>query len=574
MKTAQKRSWWLMLFGLPFAGVAVGMVFWALLPTLTESNAMKAWHRVPAQVLEAKLESHHGDDSTTYKAVARYRYAYNGVYYESARVGLTTGSDNIGDWHQEMASQLRAAHARGTPITVYVNPDAPEQAIVDRKPRLEMLAFYGVFALVFGIAGIGVMIFGWRQRSDSTGVNSPDKPWLSRKDWASPELVAEQSVGVWVLWAFAIIWCALSAPATFAIPGELAKGNWAILVILLFDVIGLGLLAAAVRQTISARRFGNTVLRMDPHPGSVGGQVGGMVAARVPFDEALAFSVKLSCLRTYTTGSGKNRSTHNDSLWQDERWFHATRSADGMSDLWFCFDVPDHLPLSEEPSSDYRHWQLQVNADIPGVDFSRQWSVPVFATGQSSTHAARQMRESREEVMEALENLMNLRQVPGGIRMDYRAGRHWKSGLILLLVGAVFTGIALFVGEGISGFGDGVIASVMGVLGPALVLGGLWQWGNRLQVFIDHSQARIQRSLLGVTLYAQELPLSEVQHIQVVRGSRMQSGNDVTQYYNLKLCTRDGKKYGIGDGFEGHSQGREAANAIATLTRLTVEDAP
>lgn len=571
MNKTQKRSWGLILFSLPFTGVAVGMLFWALLPTLTESRAMQHWQAVPANVLETRLESHREDDSTSYKAVARYRYAYNGASYEGSRLGLAEGSDNIGGWQQDMASRLRSAQARGTSITVYVNPQFPEQSIVDRKPRLEMLAFYGLFALVFGIAGIGMMIFGWRQRSEATGVDNPDAPWLSRKAWASPELVAEQSVAVWVLWGFAVFWCALSAPATFAIPGELEKGNWAILVILLFDVIGVGLVAMAIRQTLSARRFGNTVLRMDPYPGSVGGQVGGMIAARVPFDEALAFSVKLSCLRTYTTGSGKNHSTHNDSLWQDERWFHTERSAEGMSDLWFCFDVPDDLPFSEEPSSDYRHWQLQASADIPGVDFERSWSVPVFSTGQSSEQASRRIRESREEVMETLEALMNLRQVPGGIRMDYRAGRHWKSGLILLLVGAVFTGVAVFTGRSIAGFGDGVIALVMGVLGPGLVLGGFWQWGNRLQVYMDHSRVQIRRSLLGIAFYTRDFPLAEVQDIRIVRGARMQSGNDVTQYYNLKLHTREDKQYAIGDGFEGHSQAREAASAIAALTGLAVQ---
>jgi hypothetical protein len=310
---------------------------------------------------------------------------------------------------------------------------------------------------------------------------------------------------------------------------------------------------------------------MDPWPGSIGGQVGGMIAARVPFDEALAFSLKLTCVHTYTSGSGKNSSTHHDPLWQETRWFHAQRASDGMSALWFCFDVPDHLPVSEEASSNYHHWQLQANADIPGIDFERTWELPVFATGKASREAARHTQESNEELMAALEGLMNLRQIPGGISMDYRAGRHWASGLLLVVVGGVFTGVAVFVGQSLSGMGDAVITGVTGVLGSGLLVLGLWQWANRLQVQMDHSRLWIRYSVLGVPVFARQLALSEVQGIVIVRGSRMQKGNDVTQYYSLKVSLREGARYAIGDGFEGHHQARQAAEAIAAFTRLPVQ---
>ena len=570
MSAVGKRPWALLLFGIPFAAVSVGMLFWALLPALQESHDMKAWAPVPAHVLEVDLEIHQGDGSATYKVAARYRYQYQGVIYHGDRVGLSSGSDNLGDWQQSMAAKLQSARQHGQAITVYVNPAHPAEAIIDREPRWALLLFYGVFVVVFGIVGFGLMIFGWRQISSVAKVDDAT-PWLSKKEWASPAIVASQTGATWALWGFAIIWCALSAPANIVIVDEVGKGNWAILVIVLFDVVGVGLIVAAIRQTLSARRFGATVLQMDPWPGSIGGQVGGMIAARVPFDEALAFSVKLSCVHTYTSGSGKNSSTHHDPLWQETRWFHAHRANDGMSDLWFCFDVPNHLPASEETSSNYHHWQLQANADIPGIDFERTWELPVFATGKASRDAGRKVRESNEEVMAALEGLMNLRQIPGGISMDYRAGRHWASGLLLIAVGGIFAGVAVFVGQSLSGVGDNVITGVSGLLGSGLLLLGSWQWVNRLQVQIDHSRVLIRYSVLGLSMLTRELALSEVQGITIVRGSRMQKGTDVTQYYSLKVRMRGGARYAIGDGFEGHNQARQAADAIAALTRLPVQ---
>jgi len=567
---AGKRSWVLVLFGLPFAAAGIGMLFWLLLPVLLEWHAMKDWVPVTAEMLAAELESHQGDDSTTYKATARYQYAYQGRTYVGDRVGLSRGSDNVGDWQQRTASRLQHAMHYHQPVTVYVNPGNPAKAIIDRELRTGMLLFYLAFVLVFSGVGIGIMLFGLKKRHTGTGVTDSQQPWLSRTEWSSPELTTSPKAGVWAMWGFAAFWCALSAPATFAMMDELEKGNWAILVILLFDVIGVFLVVSAIRYTLAAKRFGTTVLRLDPHPGSVGGQVGGCVAARVPFDEAQAFSVKLSCIHTYTRGSGKNRNTHHETLWQDERFFHAQPSADGMSAVWFCFDVPAGLPVSEGASSDFHHWQLQAGAEIPGIDFGVDWDIPVFATGKASVEASRQCRESQEEILEALDELMQLRQVPGGISLDYRAGRHWLSAVILLLVGAVFTAVAVFMGRSLGGIGETVIAGMMGLFGPALLLGGVWQGLNRLRVHIDHSTASIRYSLLGVPVYWHELPLAEVQGLRVVKGSRVQSGNDITQYYSLKLEHRDGKRYGIGDGFEGISQAQKAAEAISALTRVPV----
>ena len=74
-KSKQTSPLFLMLFALPFAGVGVGFLLFSIIPSLYEWQQMASWRPVQATVLSAELETHRGDDSTTYQAVARYRYS-------------------------------------------------------------------------------------------------------------------------------------------------------------------------------------------------------------------------------------------------------------------------------------------------------------------------------------------------------------------------------------------------------------------------------------------------------------------------------------------------------------------
>jgi hypothetical protein len=89
---------------------------------------------------------------------------------------------------------------------------------------------------------------------------------------------------LWFARGFAIFWNAISSPVLFAFQGELARGNQMRWIALLFPLVGLGLLVWAMRQTLGWRRFGMTLLGLDPFPGAIGGDVGGTVELRLPYN--------------------------------------------------------------------------------------------------------------------------------------------------------------------------------------------------------------------------------------------------------------------------------------------------
>ncbi|MFP5441560.1 MAG: DUF3592 domain-containing protein, partial [Gammaproteobacteria bacterium] len=487
------------------------------------------------------------------------------------RVALQGGSDNMGSFQQDLAAELQRAAASGEPYTVYVNPRAPSQAVANRELRTGLLTILTVFGSVFAAAGIGLIVFGLRARdSGSTGIAAASEPWRERAEWASPEIRTSAGRGALVVWAFAMFWCAISGIATVAAWDEVVhKGNYPALLVLLFDFIGIGLLWWAIHATIAARRFGELVLRLDPHPGSIGGDVGGMIDLPIPPDPDRTVAMTLSCQHVYTRRSGKNTETKRDVLWSDSRHFLVEPTMDGKSRVHFAFAVPAGLPVSSPSSSDHHEWKLDLDCALPGVDLSRSFAIPVFATA-TKTRLGPRVRESQVESLAHLETLMNLAQLAGGISLDFHAGRHWRGGLGVMVFGSLFAAVPVFMAYAgnVPWLFLLLFGGVFGLIGLACIAGGLWMAGNRLRVEIDAAEVRIRRDLFGVRVHERAAPRADVAGIVCTRESTVTAGNKVTVYYALALKLADGSTLPAGDGFRGYGEAGRAAATIGTYTGL------
>ena len=154
---AKQGSGCLILFSLPFAAIGVGMGVWMAITVAGHLN-MQRWVETPATILQADLKASHDQDSTTYRATARYEYRYEGRRYTSERVSLSASSDNIGSFQRDVYRQLSECQQTHKPFRCYVNPARPREAILFRDLRWEMLGFQTLFMLAFGGAGFGLLI--------------------------------------------------------------------------------------------------------------------------------------------------------------------------------------------------------------------------------------------------------------------------------------------------------------------------------------------------------------------------------------------------------------------------------
>lgn len=155
--------WFLILFALPFAGAGLVVLLLAG-RDVYDWQRMQAWQQVPAHILSADLKVSYGrkthgrkSKSPSYMAQASYRYQYQGQDYTGMRVAISRGSDNIGSYQQDRYAELRSYRQSGTEFRCFVNPQQPEQAILYRDLRWDMLSFKALFSLIFGGVGFGLI---------------------------------------------------------------------------------------------------------------------------------------------------------------------------------------------------------------------------------------------------------------------------------------------------------------------------------------------------------------------------------------------------------------------------------
>jgi hypothetical protein len=183
---------------------------------------------------------------------------------------------------------------------------------------------------------------------------------------------------------FAALWNLIGFPSgVLGARTALREGNRLALIALIFPAIGLGLLVWAVRVTLRYHRYGVSRLELSHNPGVVGHTLAGTVRTPSDLRPPEGFDVVLSCIRRETTGSGKNRSTTEHLLWQEER-----RTMGGPGGVPVAFAIPaDAQPSDPGMANDRVLWRLRVAGDVPGIDYSAAFEVPVFRTAESAAPA-------------------------------------------------------------------------------------------------------------------------------------------------------------------------------------------
>ncbi|MBT8098320.1 MAG: DUF3592 domain-containing protein, partial [Gammaproteobacteria bacterium] len=556
------------LFALPFFGVGVWML-WSISSTLYDAQQMQDWVPVQAELLSAGYETSSGDDADTYRAYADYRYVYDGVRYTGSRVSISRGGDNIGDYQRDLGNRLANARARNAAITVYVSPDEPAESIVDRTVRWGLLGFKSIFVFVFGGVGLGLLIFTWRapREKDESLPLYEQQPWLMNDNWPSATLRSSSKKSMYGAWLFAAFWNLISAPLPFLIYDEIAeKDNYIALIGLLFPLVGLGLLAYALNRTREWRRFGTTPLTLDPFPGSIGGHVGGTIDLRRPYESATRFTLTLTNVHSYESGSGEDSSRREKAHWQDAMLAQATPGPTGTR-LTFRFDVPEGLHQSDIDQDDsYYLWRLNLQADLPKTKLDRSYELPVFATAQQSRLLSdRDVSEARaaQSVLneQAIRKTLQISTGPGGRKMLFPAGRHLSASFGGFMVGLIFAaaGWWMLVEEGMLMFGG-----VFALVGALIALLMLYLMFNSLEVRQQGRDIVTVRRLLGIPIRTRRFARNEIQRFETASSFQTQAGGKHVMYYKVIAVARSGQRFVVGESFRGQGEAQAAIRLIAS----------
>ncbi|MBM4163900.1 MAG: DUF3592 domain-containing protein [Lentisphaerae bacterium] len=367
---SSKQAAFLIPCGLIFLGVGAGFGFFSV-RTLLRAETMRAWRETPATVLACSLDISRGSKGgSTYRVSASYRYEADGRSHIGERVTLHSGSDNIGRFHQRVHATLDACKRNNQPTTCWVNPADPTEAILIRTIRPELVVFFHLFVLAFGGVGLGIVVYGLTlltpRKVTRDGLIAMRDPY-AHCGLVAVAVVLNGYIG-WTLW---MEWRVLS-------PDLLPWYAW------LPAAAGLLLAIIAGHRWARFRRFGVSVLALSSATVVTGGPLSGTlrIPAKRPFNADV--ELKLTCVRQYTTGSGKHRSTNRDVLWQDETCAPTHASGAFETPVPVRFALPADQPATTANGGcDGVYWQLTASASMTGVDYKAVFDIPVRQTKSS-----------------------------------------------------------------------------------------------------------------------------------------------------------------------------------------------
>jgi hypothetical protein len=528
-----------LLFGIAFS--AAGL-FGGLLPVqgmLANWHKTQSWEPVSAQVLDTELKSSRSSKTTTYKVTARYRYEYWGKAYEGSQVGLSdSGWDNIGSWHTDWHERLAQAKAAETPLTVWVNPVRPEQAIIDRDIRWMQLVFHIPFATLFPAVGIGAFWMLWKTlRAPADG----PLPNLPRRN--SRRILSDGSNAKRGVWLFAIFWNLLSFPIAGVALADAERQGGLVWVVLIFPLVGLYLLYAAVRSTLAWRRFGELTLSLASAAPRLGEVIGGQIRFAKPAEPDITYLVSLVCEQVDNTGE----ETRYRVVWQQQKPVRRVGES-----IVFAFHPPASLPPSSETEGQHHRWQIRVQTEDLALDRAFDIVIdradegnpaanapvaPITAVPRPSSERRADGAAGTTKRTEIPPHIAAVRRSGNGLEINYPGGRDKGMVFTLAAVAAVFLLIAACVPS--SGMQALLFRILLLAVGAGLAVAAVYFATHKRRVTVMRARLTVDdKWLLGDR--TSSMTAAELRRIDVSVGMTKVVGNRRTDFYRIVAVRRDG----------------------------------
>jgi hypothetical protein len=403
---------------------------------------------------------------------------------------------------------------------------------------------------------------------DNQEKGSDETLWQALGDWENGRVRSGAKTAIWISLLFGVAFTAVSFPVVLKIPEEIAKGNYIILVALLFPLVGISALFWFVYSLAAWRKFGVTELILNPVPGCIGGDFGGYVDVPIGWRNNLKVCLTLNCLKTTTSGSGKNRSTNTKVVWQREGLASLLLAKDAVR-CAFRFAIPEDLPESEKSSSSYHHWLLQMECELPGIDFKRNFTVPVFKqeVPQFSSLKTDYAKQSNP-LDKAPEGTVKITGTANGLQFYYPWCRHARMAIMLMIFGGVFAAIGYFIGQEDASI---IFPVVFGGVGILMVCIGLYVIGNTLTTLVSEEGIQTIRNIYGLR-FKRKVVKENIVRLERTIKSQMQGGSNYRVFYSIIAHSKDKREITIADTLEGSRLADFVEQRIRSALKLEKDD--
>jgi hypothetical protein len=444
---------------------------------------------------------------------------------------------------------------------------------------------------IFILVGGGIVyavIYGTRkvQEQSAAEQSNPESPWLWRKDWAARRAESKNRNSAIGLWLAAIFWNTIAfTVAVFTVPVLWRNSDPKAFFSLVFCVIGVVLAVAATRASIRRKRFGQTYFEFASLPFSPGGSLKGAIHLRFHTDARHGIDLSLSCVHQVTTGASKDRSVQESVLWQADKNVPQQSLMPGpMGDASIPveFGVPGDAYESYHDQPDNQVlWVLHAQADVPGVNYSDDFEVPVFRLTSSRSSAslstASFWSDRRSEIAApafqsdasdvaapANPKVVISTGIDGDTEFYFPPFRSPRLVLGLLVFTTVWTGIVYFLRHDHAPW---FFAMVFGFFDVFLIYALIQAAMGSFRISVGNGKIAFRRDLLGIGR-AREIPFSDIARILSTTTARQKGAR---ADYTVRLYTRGGRKLTLADAIDDRQEARWVASQLEKFAGLKLD---
>ncbi len=443
-------------------------------------------------------------------------------------------------------------------------------------------------ALFFSAIGAGFLFgafYGYGRLKKQAAVEeaNPSSPWLWRADWASSRAESLHKKSAITAWVICIACNMVLIPVAAATIPQLVLGNDP----RVFVVAGVCLLGVipfvyAVRASLRHRRFGDTYFQLDALPFTPGGGLTGRIHLKLDTDASHGIDLRISCVRRTITGTGNNRTTVQTVLWQADK--NVSSGAIGMDPLGRTIPVEFAIPADayvtdHDIPSDQVLWLLHAHADVPGVDYSDDFELPVFRTSSAAIQSPENSPPENYGFATATPSgaetaLVDAPSHPkvvissqaGGTEFYFHAFRSPARALFLLAFTAVWSGVVYFLFRSSAPW---LFAVVFGSFDLLLIFAVFHSVLGTARIRAGNGEIVSVTRVLGVGR-AKRFPVSKIDAIVPVTGGQ-QGSNSGNTTYAIRLRTKDGRRITLADEIDSRQEARWIVSQIETLAGLKID---
>jgi hypothetical protein len=440
-----------------------------------------------------------------------------------------------------------------------------------------------ISAIGAGFLFVAVGGYGRLKRQAAIEQANPAAPWLWRTDWASRKAENQSKKTEITAWVICIFSNLVVIPAAVTIVPQLArhKDPRAFLV-LGFALIGVILFVVAWRATLRRSRFGNTYFEFYSLPFSPGGRLAGRIHLKLDSSAAQSVNLRLSCVRKMISGSGNSRSMSETVLWQTEQNVPSGRL--GMDPLGRTIPVDFAIPrdayvTDRDTSSDQVLWLLHAQADLPGMDYSDDFELPVFKTTFSAEQAPADSFSETFGFAAGPSSDSNaapgaapahpkviISSQDGGTEFYFPAFRTPSRALFLLIFTAIWTVVVYFL---LRSSAPWFFPVVFGFFDVLLIFAMLHVTLGTSRIRVGNGELSSTTRTLGMGS-TKRFSFTEIDAI-VAATSAQQGGNQRQAMYAIHLRTKDGRRVTLADEIRSRQEARWIVSQMEALASLKID---